>query len=177
MPQNRETTYEHQFELPNGTWTVRVFDEWWDDAERETADIRVALIPPEGSQNGGYETSAGPRNEKAYNEYRRQRFAPSSATPRLEPYEPQDTDERLDALKCSECGEITLDWGDEPVYECSRCGQTQVEENRCPDCNIFMAKVGTGHCPDCETGEEPEQVSVVRDPRLDGTGDLIEVSE
>ena len=36
------------------------------------------------------------------------------------------------------------------VYECDRCGARAVGEQRCPDCAIFMRKIGLGgECPNC----------------------------
>lgn len=51
-------------------------------------------------------------------------------------------------IKCSACDEIVEPEG--PVYECSRCGGFQVDERRCDQCNIFMAKLAEERCPDCE---------------------------
>ncbi len=51
------------------------------------------------------------------------------------------------------------------VRECSRCGQTYVGEDarRCPECNIFTARVGDLACPACEQPleAEPELVTGV----------------
>lgn len=53
------------------------------------------------------------------------------------------------AYRCPECDVAFTEPG-ERVYECSRCGGTQVEERRCEQCHIFMAKVADESCPECE---------------------------
>lgn len=65
------------------------------------------------------------------------------------------------AFVCEECQGSFAEPG-EALFECSRCGQTLVDERRCPDCNIFMAKVADESCPDCEAPLEGdlEQVRV-----------------
>lgn len=60
-------------------------------------------------------------------------------------------------FKCGSCGEH-FDEPGEAVYNCSRCGQDQVEDRRCQQCNIFMAKVADQSCPDCEDGEDIAEV-------------------
>jgi hypothetical protein len=36
------------------------------------------------------------------------------------------------------------------VYECDTCGTRTVGQQRCPDCNTFMRKIGHGgECPNC----------------------------
>jgi hypothetical protein len=36
------------------------------------------------------------------------------------------------------------------VYECSGCGERLTGERRCPDCNLYARKIGTGGpCPAC----------------------------
>ena len=36
------------------------------------------------------------------------------------------------------------------IYECPDCGQRLLGEQRCPDCGIFAARLGTGGpCPHC----------------------------
>lgn len=68
-------------------------------------------------------------------------------------------------FECPECGDFFDEFGG-PVYECSRCGGTQVEERRCEECNIFMAKVADQSCLSCEAGleEEPEKITVYETP-------------
>lgn len=55
--------------------------------------------------------------------------------------------------RCGECGEHFDEPGG-PIYCCSRCGGEQVEERRCSECNIFMAKIADESCPSCEQGGE-----------------------
>ena len=39
---------------------------------------------------------------------------------------------------------------DYTIYECPGCGQRLLGEQRCPDCGIFAARLGTGgSCPHC----------------------------
>ncbi len=64
----------------------------------------------------------------------------------------------LDAYQCGACDEVFEEPGG-PVYECSRCSATQVEERRCLNCNIFMAKLADQSCPSCEDGEAIERVA------------------
>jgi len=63
--------------------------------------------------------------------------------------------------ECQSC-EHQFNDGDEggPLYECSRCGQSYTREdsadgdsNRCPNCNIFGAKVADLTCPECQSDE------------------------
>jgi len=36
------------------------------------------------------------------------------------------------------------------VYACPDCGERLVGERRCPDCNLFARRIGTGGCcPAC----------------------------
>jgi rubrerythrin len=79
--------------------------------------------------------------------------------------------ERVERYKCPECDHV--DDGeafDQPVYECSRCGNTIVGEDgrRCPDCNIFTAKAGTIACPGCEQALDTDP-DVVVGVIIDGT--------
>ena len=71
--------------------------------------------------------------------------------------------ERIELAVCPSCQQTANpEEFHQPVYECSRCGQTQVgEENRrCETDHIFMARVGDFACPSCEDAldEEPELV-------------------
>ncbi len=59
----------------------------------------------------------------------------------------------IDAYRCGACEELFEDPGG-PLYECSRCSGREVEERRCPACNIFMAKVADESCPSCEDGDD-----------------------
>jgi len=65
--------------------------------------------------------------------------------------------------KCPSCGELAEagDY-DEPVYECSRCGQSVRGEDgrRCASCNIFTAKVADLSCPSCEEALEGEPETI-----------------
>ena len=63
--------------------------------------------------------------------------------------------------ECQAC-EHQFNDGDEggPLYECSRCGTTYTRDesadgdsNRCPNCNIFGAKVADLTCPECQSDE------------------------
>ena len=37
------------------------------------------------------------------------------------------------------------------VYECANCGERTAGERRCPDCNLFTTRLGSGgHCPECD---------------------------
>lgn len=74
--------------------------------------------------------------------------------------------EPVEAFQCGDCEAIFEEPG-EAVYECSRCNSTQVGERRCTQCNIFMAKIGDESCPDCESGEDINPVTVF--PAADGT--------
>jgi hypothetical protein len=88
--------------------------------------------------------------------------------PKPKPFRPTKKMPRIIAAKCGECEELYEAGADEgeAVYECSRCGQTQVEERRCEQCNIFMAKVADESCPHCESPieEKVETVLAVRSP-------------
>lgn len=55
----------------------------------------------------------------------------------------------LEAFLCESCEEISSDVG-EAVYECSRCGNSQVDDRRCSACHVFMAKVSDESCEVCE---------------------------
>jgi len=36
------------------------------------------------------------------------------------------------------------------VYECPGCGERFVDGRRCPDCNVFCRRLGSGGCcPSC----------------------------
>jgi hypothetical protein len=36
------------------------------------------------------------------------------------------------------------------VYECPGCGERLAGQSRCPDCNLYARRLGTGgHCPAC----------------------------
>lgn len=62
------------------------------------------------------------------------------------------------------CEEISQDAG-EAIYECSRCGGTQVEERRCGSCHVFMSKVSD---ESCETCEEPGPLTQISAFEADG---------
>lgn len=90
--------------------------------------------------------------------------------PKPKPFKPTNKMPRIDAFKCSECEELFVSGEEgEPVYECSRCGQIQVEERRCEQCHIFMARMADSSCPHCEAAieDQPETVLAVRDPKTD----------
>jgi len=37
------------------------------------------------------------------------------------------------------------------IYECPDCETRYVDERRCPDCNLFCQRIGTGRtCPHCD---------------------------
>ncbi|MGH3570058.1 MAG: hypothetical protein ACRDRH_29410 [Pseudonocardia sp.] len=37
------------------------------------------------------------------------------------------------------------------IYECPDCETRYVDERRCPDCNLFCRRIGTGGtCPHCD---------------------------
>ncbi len=173
-PQIQKTVYEHEFPVNGLMWKVRVFEERWDDQDPREAAVRVALRPPPEAHSGGYETGGGYVDEEYYHKAQRERWKAAEAAkpPPPPPYKPKPEDVRVSAFKCSECDAIVHEWDGEPVYECSRCNQTQVGERQCPEDHIFMAKVANASCPECETGEEPEQVLAVVDPK----GNLVEVS-
>jgi hypothetical protein len=43
------------------------------------------------------------------------------------------------------------------VYECPECETRTLNERRCPDCNLFTRRIGSGGtCPHCE---EPVAIS------------------
>lgn len=60
-------------------------------------------------------------------------------------------------LKCGSCDHLfDADDAGGPVYECGRCGTSFAREDsadgdssRCPNCNIFSAKVADLACPEC----------------------------
>ena len=63
----------------------------------------------------------------------------------------------VDALRCGDCESLfSSHEAGEPVYECSRCGETQVEDNRCQHCYVWMRKVWERSCGDCEGGDLTE---------------------
>lgn len=79
-------------------------------------------------------------------------------------------------LQCPHCEEHIGDEGDltGPVYECSRCGSTEVvepgERARCGSCNVFMAKQAPASCPQCAEGLDPSELEPVeRYHAADGT--------
>jgi hypothetical protein len=46
------------------------------------------------------------------------------------------------------------------VYECPECEIRYLDERRCPDCNLFTRRVGSGgNCPHCD---EPVAISDLR---------------
>lgn len=63
----------------------------------------------------------------------------------------------IEAYRCGAC-ETIFEEPEGPVYECSRCNGTQIDERRCPECHIFMAKVADSSCPACEDGEAITEV-------------------
>jgi ribosomal protein L37AE/L43A len=81
--------------------------------------------------------------------------------------------------RCPECGHVTdTEDFEQKVYECSRCGgiyrESDIEGHRCPDCNVFMAKLGDYSCADCEAALEdgPEEIEV-----YEADGDLFTVED
>jgi predicted RNA-binding Zn-ribbon protein involved in translation (DUF1610 family) len=37
------------------------------------------------------------------------------------------------------------------IYQCPDCGERIIGERRCPDCNLFTRRIGTGGtCPACD---------------------------
>ena len=37
------------------------------------------------------------------------------------------------------------------VYECHECGERYLGERRCPDCGVFLRRLGVGgHCSECD---------------------------
>ena len=77
---------------------------------------------------------------------------------------------------CPSCEEVTK----EPVtlYRCNECGTTFSRENsadgnsyRCPDCNKVASELTAHGCPDCEEGNECEEVMAVE---ADGEWIIIE---
>lgn len=69
----------------------------------------------------------------------------------------------LPAFLCSQCGELTLEKNDEPVYECGQCGTTGTGEDgrRCDQCHKFTAKISETSCPQCEAAmDDAEDVHV-----------------
>lgn len=60
---------------------------------------------------------------------------------------------------------------DQRIYECSRCGTKQREDegNRCTSCNIFMAKLSERSCESCnEEIEDGEELVEIEGIELDG---------
>ena len=68
-----------------------------------------------------------------------------------------------------ECGELSEDVVEEPLYECSECGpifhrgQTENHNHRCPDCGKSGHKLADRTCAVCEEGVV-EEVGVVTCP-------------
>jgi hypothetical protein len=90
---------------------------------------------PDQRRDGGGKFASGPHDEAVLSE-------PLAGSPRLV----------SDAYRCGACeARFTSPAG--ALYECSRCGGTQVEENRCEDCHTFMAKQADETCPECEDGD------------------------
>jgi DNA-directed RNA polymerase subunit RPC12/RpoP len=70
------------------------------------------------------------------------------------------------AWKCEGCEEVTQEEPDDPLYECSRCGERFLREdsydgdsNRCPGCNVFAARAGFA-CSQCGEGPVIEGILV-----------------
>lgn len=61
---------------------------------------------------------------------------------------------------CPECEDFIEEPGP-AKYNCSRCGSSQVEERRCNDCHVFMAKEADETCPECEEEIEFDSLPVV----------------
>lgn len=37
------------------------------------------------------------------------------------------------------------------IYQCPECDERYLDERRCPDCNLFCRRIGTGRpCPHCD---------------------------
>lgn len=75
--------------------------------------------------------------------------------------------ESTTALQCPHC-EHEIDGPDDltgPVYECSKCGTTEVvepgERARCGSCNVFMAKQTPASCPQCAEGLDVSELEPV----------------
>jgi DNA-directed RNA polymerase subunit RPC12/RpoP len=73
-----------------------------------------------------------------------------------------ERDIRIEAYKCTDCEMVFAfgDEGDSPLYECGECGSRYNRDmsadgnsNRCPDCNLFGARVAWHSCLDCGEGE------------------------
>jgi predicted RNA-binding Zn-ribbon protein involved in translation (DUF1610 family) len=46
--------------------------------------------------------------------------------------------------------DLTRTAGVVAVYECPDCGERLLGERRCPDCNLFARRIGSGgSCPSC----------------------------
>ena len=57
------------------------------------------------------------------------------------------------AYRCPDCDELRREEDLVRAFECSRCGgqlsEDEAEGRRCPDCNIFMAKIADQCCAEC----------------------------
>lgn len=61
---------------------------------------------------------------------------------------------KVEFAVCPECEHAdSPDAFEQEVRECSRCGGVYIGEDarRCPECNIFTARVGDLACPSCES--------------------------
>ncbi len=46
------------------------------------------------------------------------------------------------------------------VYQCPDCEQRYLDERRCPDCQLFCRRIGTGGpCPNCDEPVAHEDLS------------------
>lgn len=65
--------------------------------------------------------------------------------------------------QCVECGSISRDVEDDPVYECGNCGTKWTRDgaysspaHKCPDCNKFASRIADHGCQECQAGEMEE---------------------
>jgi hypothetical protein len=82
-----------------------------------------------------------------------------------------DDTPRVEMFICPNCDHQSesMDAFAEPVYECSRCGGQQVGEgnNRCEQCNVFMARSDETACESCE-GTTDDAIEAVVGVVVDG---------
>ena len=74
----------------------------------------------------------------------------------------------VDVYLCGSCEERFPEPA-RPVYECSGCGTTQVDDKRCQQCNRFTAKVGDESGPECEGCDDITQVRPGKAPTATST--------
>jgi hypothetical protein len=157
MPEKRTDVETASIAVPGfGDVTMTLYEASWENDPDAGITYRLDVQVPD---RGGTDMIVGYKVEpdhRAMAEKRRAKLPP--------PFEPTADMPRERVMQCGACGELATEPGEEPLYECFRCGQAQVGERRCEQCNIFMARVADNHCPHCEAAWEPHDALAVRDP-------------